>query len=234
MIRTIIPGLYTFEHLLLGRAYLTDDGNNEYTLIDASLPGSGKKIIEQLSASGRAPGSIKRILITHAHPDHIGGLPEMVKATGAQVMAHELEAPLICGEVDPKTMNPADLSPMIRLLIKLPTKPAEVVPVYRTFTDGDVIAESFGGLHVIFSPGHTIGHVCFWQPEKRVLITGDTMMNFAGVRRLPPPLYASVEHNARSIKERLAPLDVETVCFGHGKPIVSGGAAKIRALAAKI
>ncbi len=234
MLQTIIPGLYTFTGLLMGRVYLTDDGNGEHSLIDTGLPTAGKSILNQLSASGRAPSSVKRILITHAHPDHVGSLPELAKATGAQVIAHELEALLIRGDVGMKTIDPAMLTPLQRTFVKLPMKDTEPVPVARTVKDGDVIAEAFGGVQVVFTPGHAPGHISFWQPDKRVLFIGDALMHVAGVRRLPPGLFVDYEQNTRSIKERIAPLDVEIACFGHGKPITSGAAAQIRAFAAKL
>jgi len=234
MLEAIIPGLYTFTGLLMGRVYLTDDGNDEYSLIDTGLEASGKKIIDQVIASGRTPSSIKRILITHAHIDHIGSLPFLAEQTSAQVIAHELEAGVIRAEVETPRGDPAKLHGAQKLLRPFRWKASRPSPLHRMVNDVDVIAESFGGLQVVFTPGHAPGHISFWQPEKRVLIIGDVLMRLGGVRRLPPGLFVDYEQNTHSIKERIAPLDVEVACFGHGKPIIGGAASQIRAFAASL
>ena len=92
----ILPNLYTFSGLLVGRVYLIDDGG-ELTIIDAGLTSAGPKILKQLAAANYQPSQVKRIIITHAHPDHIGSLKALAEATGAQVIASADEAEVIEG-----------------------------------------------------------------------------------------------------------------------------------------
>jgi glyoxylase-like metal-dependent hydrolase (beta-lactamase superfamily II) len=76
-----------------------------------------------------------------------------------------------------------------------------------------------GGLTAIAAPGHAPGHLAFWQPGRRVLFCGDTMMRPFGRLRLPPAAFTvDEEENRRSIG-RLMELGAAAVCFGHGPPL---------------
>jgi glyoxylase-like metal-dependent hydrolase (beta-lactamase superfamily II) len=203
--KELIPGFYNVTGLTVGRVYVIV-GPDGLTVIDASMPGSAKKIARQIEALGYKVADVKHILITHAHNDHIGGLPELKKLTSAEVIAHEVEKPIVEGEV----------------------------PVDRTVTDGEVLGEVMGGLQVVFTPGHSYGHIAFWQPDKRLLITGDAMMNFLGRLSLPFAAFTpDMDEAKRSIK-RLAELDVEVACFGHGPPIMANAAPAIRQFAERV
>lgn len=96
--KKVIDNIYTFENLMMGRAYLLEDEDG-LTLIDTSIGSAGDKILSQLKAAGHQAQDVKRIVITHAHPDHIGGLEVVQKATGAEIRCHELEKPVIEGEI---------------------------------------------------------------------------------------------------------------------------------------
>ncbi|MBZ0288213.1 MAG: MBL fold metallo-hydrolase, partial [Anaerolineae bacterium] len=173
--KQILPGLYSLSGMRAGRVYLIDDPDG-LTLIDASLGSSAPAILKQVAETGK---TLKRILITHGHPDHIGGLPQVQKVSGAPVITSEIERPFVEGTAA------IERSPS---RIPMPQQTMPGTPVARAVREGEVITEAFGGLHVIASPGHTRGHIAFWQPEKRVLFAGDTMMHLAGLR-LPFALF---------------------------------------------
>jgi glyoxylase-like metal-dependent hydrolase (beta-lactamase superfamily II) len=168
--------------------------------------------VQQLQASGRQPSDVKRILITHAHPDHIGGLAKLQAATGAQVVAHPLDWPLL-----------------VRQVSALPNTPA----VRREVQDGEILPEVLNGLQVILTPGHTHGHVSFWQPNRRLLFCGDVVMRLPRLRLPFAAFTVDMAENKRSIK-KIAELDAEVVCFGHGQPLLHDAAAQLRAFAAKL
>ncbi len=219
--KEIVPGFYNVTGLRAGRVYVIVDSDG-LTVIDASLDGSAQKIIGQIEALGHTAADVKRILITHAHMDHVGGLPELQKLTGAEVIAHEIEKPVVQGE-----------TPSIRA----GGKSAGILPgtpVDRTLTDGEVIEDVMDGLQVIFTPGHSYGHIAFWQPDKRLLITGDAMMHFLGRLSLPFAAFTpDMDEAKRSIK-KLAELDVEVACFGHGPPITTDAGVAIRQFAERV
>lgn len=199
----ILPGVYNFRNLLVGRVYAIQDPDG-LTIIDAGLGLAASRILQQLNAAGYALTDVKRILITHAHADHIAGLPALKAATGATVIASVDEAPLI---------------------------EAEGTPVDRTVNDGDILNEVMGGLQVVLTPGHTPGHTAFWQPQQRVLFCGDAIMHFfalTGPFRFVSPDMPGVQ---RSI-QKLAGLAPQVVCFGHGRPLYNA-AEPIAAFAAR-
>jgi len=117
--KAILPGLYTFTGLIAGRVYLIEDPGG-LTLIDASIPPSAPKILKQIEGTGRKATDVKRILITHAHPDHHGNLPLLKQATGAQIIASAIEKPVIEGK---KMIDRPDSS---TLLTKLRSKNSHV------------------------------------------------------------------------------------------------------------
>ena len=81
----IIPNFYGLPGMLVGRVYVIKDADG-LTLIDTAVPPAGKRIIKAIQAAGYQASDIKRVMLTHAHPDHFGGLRAVVEATGAEVV----------------------------------------------------------------------------------------------------------------------------------------------------
>ena len=193
--QSITSGVRAFTGLLVGRVYLIEDADG-LSLVDTGLGLTANKIITQLRQLGRSPTDVKRILITHAHPDHVGGLPR----------------------------RPSQPRPP-RILFK-PT------PVDQAVQDSDVI-EALGGLRVVFTPGHALGHIVFWQPERKILFCGDVLFNTPSLRLPFAPLTVDMAENIRSIKQ-VAQLGAELVCFGHGQPLTQNSAQRLRDFAARL
>lgn len=217
----IAPGIRSFTGLIVGRAYLIEDADG-LTLIDAGPGLAADRIIAQLRQAGRRPDEVKRILITHAHPDHVGGLKRLKELTGAQVIASALETPVIEGRMA-VPRRAAKPRPPVTLF-----KPTSVD---RVVADGDTI-DALGGLRVVFTPGHAPGHIAFWQPERKILFCGDVLFNLPGLRLPFALLTVDMAENIRSIK-KIAELDAELVCFGHGRPLMQNAARRIRDFSAQ-
>jgi glyoxylase-like metal-dependent hydrolase (beta-lactamase superfamily II) len=102
--------------------------------------------------------------------------------------------------------------------------------VDRELTDGDVL-DFGGGAHILAIPGHTEGSIAVHLPWEGVLFTGDTIAYVDTVM-----LGVFNQDRARTVKsfQRLAALDVDTACFGHGDPIISAAGARIRDAAATL
>ncbi|GAB4578260.1 MAG: MBL fold metallo-hydrolase [Anaerolineales bacterium] len=229
LMKPILPGLYTFTGLILGRVYLIEDPDG-LTLIDASIPSSAPKILKQIEAMGRKPTEVKRILITHAHPDHHGNLPLLKKVTGAQIIASALEKPVIEGQKMIDRPEPSTLKGVVRF-IRMPDTLLPAVPVDRVIEDGEQI-ETFGGLQAVFTPGHAPGHMAYWQPEKRILFCGDVIFHLTGLTLPFAMATVDMNQNKKSI-QRIAQLNPTIVCFGHGPPLTQDATHALRNFAQK-
>ena len=102
--------------------------------------------------------------------------------------------------------------------------------VLHELHDGDVL-DFGGGAEVLAIPGHTEGSIAIHLPQHGVLFTGDTIANVGTVM-----LGTFNQDRARTVAsfQRLAALDVETACFGHGEPIASGAGARIREIVERL
>jgi glyoxylase-like metal-dependent hydrolase (beta-lactamase superfamily II) len=227
--RRIVPDLYTFTGLPVGRVYLITEGDG-LTLIDASVSIAAGSILRQIGKLGFAASDVRRILITHAHPDHVGALPALVAATGAEVWASRLERPVIEGAI-PIPLPPAASLRGLSSLMRPGQTFLPRVPVARELRDSETLSEVFGGLQVIATPGHAPGHLAFWSPERRLIIMGDVIMNFPIRMRLPIAAFTyDMAENIRSLG-RVARLEPQIACFGHGRPMTASTTERIGAFA---
>lgn len=230
--KLVVPGVYTFTGLMVGRVYLLveDDG---LTLIDASLDTAADRIARQITGAGYTLTDVKRILITHGHFDHVGGVPRLKELTGAEVLIPVGERPHL-EDCVPFPMPDMATLPGIWRYVRVPRAPLSPIPFDDVIQDGDVL-DIMGGLHVLSTPGHSPGHVSFWQPERRILFCGDVMMRFLGPNLRVPFVFVSPDmaENTRAVG-RLAALEPETLCMGHGQPILRGAAPLVRAHAASL
>ena len=222
----LVPGVHGIRSRGVGRAYLVVEGDR-VTLIDTGTRGNAGTILAAVASLGRRPTDIRRVVLTHWHPDHTGGLAALLDRTGAETMAHGLDAPLVRGAAaPPQSLGERLLAPLLGLFVP-PALPARVD---RELADGDEIG-CLGGMRVVHTPGHTAGSISLFSRSRRLLFTGDAAMNLWGVRRHPAVQDAT--EAKRSLK-RLASLDVDVALFGHGEPIARNAGRRFRELARKL
>src|SRR5262249_27567413 len=90
-----LPGIHRIDGVI-ANVYLLVEPQG-LTLIDTGMPGSSRKILDYVRRIGHSPRDVTTILLTHQHVDHVGGAEELARATGADVLAHPLDAPAIEG-----------------------------------------------------------------------------------------------------------------------------------------
>lgn len=198
------------------------DGDGQVTLIDTGMRTSPKRINAALEWMGTAPSEVTRILLTHAHSDHAGGLARMAAQTGAPVAVHERDASYI-REGRAPGRDRGFLTG--RLLTRTGGRfgPADVA---QEFVDGQLL-EIGEGLEVIHTPGHTPGHVAFLHRNSGVLVTGDSIFNVRGMRWSPKALCTDFRLTMQTAT-RLAEIDYKIAAFTHGPEIRDNAREAIR------
>ena len=142
-----------------------------------------------LDEVGHPVGTIGQIIITHHHPDHMGLAARLKSASGARVVCHNLGsgilreyhgqsvllreyliglAPFVCLDPDrarESFFGSSDWDAAV-----------EPVAVDRTVDDGDIVHAGSRDLRVVYTPGHTIDHICLYDPAERLMFTGDMLL----------------------------------------------------------
>ncbi len=218
----ILPGVHMVEGVdpspdFSTHVYLLKDKGATWTLIDTGLPGAHAAVEAYLARHKIEPTSIKKILITHLHRDHVGSLKELAAKTRAKTFAHWIEAAYIA--VDPPYDGPG-------------TPPAEPFVVDETLKDGDTV-DAAGGLIAYHTPGHTPGHTAYYQPEHRRLFSGDLFFGEGDGAILTVPDYTHHSPTALISARRMAQLSIDSLLTYHGGPILKDGGKAVRAVAGR-
>jgi glyoxylase-like metal-dependent hydrolase (beta-lactamase superfamily II) len=185
------------------------------TLIDAGMAGSRRYLERHVRDIGRSLDELERIICTHGHPDHIGGVSELVgDRDDVAVLIHPDD---LAGLRLPLRDALARTEPVAtrrgRLIQYLTPAPADPTPV----NDGTLIPV-LGGLRVVHTPGHTPGSICLYAERHRLLFTGDVLQVLRGRLTYASAFFSHDHAAARASVERLTALDVGTIALSHYPP----------------
>jgi glyoxylase-like metal-dependent hydrolase (beta-lactamase superfamily II) len=225
--REVVSGLYQLTNKSIN-AFLLDGGDDGLVLIDAGLPEQAEALEKGIRSIGREPSDLTGVIITHAHPDHLGSATHFSGGT-RPISLHPADRKIAEAGVIHQTMTPGPgLLNGVLFRMLMSNKSAEF-PAFTpdiALSDGDVI-DIAGGLEVIHTPGHTAGHVSLlWRKDRGLLFTGDAAANLMGLNYMIG--YDDVDAGRASLA-KLANLDFEAAVFGHGKPLLSGASNKFAA-----
>ena len=179
------------------------DGSDRAVIVD---PGDEAERI--LAAADELGVSIEAILLTHTHFDHIGAVAPIAKATGAPVWCPEIETPVL-----------AD----INSFVPWPGfGPYESYEADHTVTGGEKLELAGMEIEVIFTPGHSPGHVTYWIPGESAIFSGDVLFQGSiGRTDLPGGDGPTLLESIRKLEETLPP---ETRVYPGHMGITSLGA----------
>jgi hydroxyacylglutathione hydrolase len=198
MIHEILPvGMLACNCSIFG-----DETTREAVVIDP-----GDNIDDVLRVLARHGLTVKAIVITHAHIDHVGGAARLKAETGAPVYMNEADFPVY------------DQLEMQALWLGM--DPPEQADVDVTPRDGDVLHLGAAEFNVLHTPGHTPGSIGLWIPSEKKLIAGDTLFRDSiGRTDLPG---GDGKKILVSIREKFLPLPEDTVVIpGHGPTTTMG------------
>ena len=176
--------------------YLLSSGLN--VLIDAGTGLDAR--VPQRIRDVLGGGSLDAIVLTHCHADHIGGVPDIVSEFGCPVYIGSLDLPYV-RDADPYVTYAGAMDVDIR--------PVDCRPL----EDGDAIDLGGEQLTVMYTPGHTVGSICLYDPTSGTLFSGDTLfMNGYGRTDLPTGSYEDLRHSLQALNK----VNIRKMYPGHG------------------
>lgn len=192
------------------------------TLVDTMIPGSAGVIFTAASALNRP---LRRVLLTHLHTDHAGSLNVLAnRLIGIEIALGRRESRFLARDFH---CEPDE--PQTRVRGTFPR--IEAVPS-ALLANGEI----YGSLLVLATPGHTPGHLSFFDTRSGTLIAGDALTGVGGVRvagdapaRFPLPNFGTW-HKPTAIESarKLAQLEPKKIVFGHGRPVLENATQAIK------
>lgn len=224
------------NQLLHINAYLVE-GNNGNLLIDTgwNTPDAYSTVAGYLKNYGFTIKDISHIFITHIHPDHCGLAGKIRQLSGAEIYIHEKEASMLNSryiDVDELIKDTYEMliangvpeneaSSLSKA--SLPAKQLVVpIPEYNGLIGGEKISFEPFEFTVLFTPGHSPGHISLYEPHKKLLFTGDFILS-----EITPNISLHTQSGANPLGdylkclEEIYNLEINFAFPGHG-PAISG------------
>ena len=167
------------------------EGGDGHILVDSGWDSQESlwALQEGIKAANLKLRDIKRVVITHIHPDHYGLSTKLKQICGAQVAIHRIDA----GFISPRYEDFADLIKKTEELLRQNGVPQDELPQLKEASlwmnkyvtpdspevmleDGDIISNGSFELEVLWTPGHSPGHICLYERERKFILTGDHIL----------------------------------------------------------
>jgi glyoxylase-like metal-dependent hydrolase (beta-lactamase superfamily II) len=201
------------------------DEENGTALVDAGLPDQTEVISAVLTEADIGVRDLRLIIFTHQDLDHVGSGAALVRQSSARVLAHSADAPYIDGSLRPLKPSPEMLEqrPHMREILER----REPVAVDEQVENGTRL-DLAGGTQVVFTPGHTPGHISLYLEASKVLVAGDALTAERGYLNGPNPSVTLDMRTATQSVKRLADLDVGTIVCYHGGVVSEDANGQLR------
>ncbi len=234
----VVPGIHQFRLPLTGNrlrhinAYLLR-GDNRYTLVDCGWKAAD--VLETLQAELRAIGvslnDVRTLIVSHFHPDHYGLAGTLVELGKLRLLMHRLDwlhvrtvqsDPVQSSQVSGEWLRYHGLAGTSQDDTERALDAFErytIVAPDVELEDNACIPVGRHELRVVWTPGHTAGHICLHDPERDLILTGDHVLDpiTPSVNYMRPNLGNPLGTFLRSLR-KVADLDVDQVLPAHGEP----------------
>ncbi|MCC6174699.1 MAG: MBL fold metallo-hydrolase [Chloroflexi bacterium] len=240
----VLPGVHLLRLPLTGsplrhtNGYLirADDG---WTLVDCgwNYPDVLEALTAQAGEVGARLDDLRRLVITHFHSDHYGLAGTLVGLTQARLLMHRLDWLFVERELTDFNAAIARMDAWLRLNGAPPEMLSEeqrrAADMFARYTvqrpdeqleDGHEIVAGNYRFQVVWTPGHSAGHICLYEPERKVLLTGDHVLD-----PITPNVSRNREHQGNPLGQylqslrKVAELDADLVLPAHGEPFYGIG-----------
>ena len=227
----VAPGVWGLKIIFVNIYMVSTTANaGEWTLIDAGLPGSARKIIRMATDLFGSDARPSAIILTHGHFDHTGALKDLLKLWPVPVYAHHLELPYLTGV---SAYPPPDPSVggglMSSLSWAFPKGPINLGNQVKALPENGKVPQ-LNDWNYFHTPGHAPGHISLFRESDRTLIAGDAFVTtrqesaFASLTQKKklsgPPRYFTNDWKAAEASVRiLADLEPQVAATGHGVPM---------------
>jgi glyoxylase-like metal-dependent hydrolase (beta-lactamase superfamily II) len=215
----IAPGVHHIRKARGPNIYLLVD--DDLTLIDTGYPGNGPIVAGYIEGLGRRVEELKRVLITHSHPDHTGSVAELKDLAPIEVMVHAADTSL-----DGQGRH------LVSYLKVFGAVPLPIPFLRRIVADGFLeegqVLPILGGLRVMHTPGHTPGSLCFYLESRSAIFLDDMVVNKGQYMGASMPFpKTDMRLYERSLR-RIGEMDFDIACLAHGQVFRGNADQRIR------
>lgn len=200
----ILKDLYFIQRGYLNANHFVYSGRPSI-LIDTGYRGDYNETVRRIEQAGASLDEIQTIYTTHVHCDHVGGNWKIHQRSGCDIRLHEIGRHFI--------ESRDDWSTWYRYL----DQRADFFPCGKALKDGDIIEIGPHRFEVIHTPGHSADGTVLYNRTEKLLISSDTLWEHDLAVHIVRVEGSAAVYNTLKSLDRLAALEVRTVCPGHGK-----------------
>jgi len=177
-------------------------GNNSYAVIDAGLP-ENYEVIKDALTELDIENKNGFLILTHMHYDHSGAANKLARKFGLKIIAHKAEQ---------KYLERGDAFHTAAILFG--TDKIDPIKITKTVKNDESLKLGNINLEIISTPGHTVGSICIYVPQRKILISGDTVFANGAFGRTDLPT-GNIKDLRRSL-QKLRKLKINILLPGHG------------------